>query len=62
MSGQFRMLLAIGLATALLSLAGAAPAIAAPYSIDILINPYHPHFTSNGPPIDRSNSVWLHVA
>ena len=42
MTGQLRLLRVFGLAVSLLSIAGAERAIASPYSIDILIDPYHP--------------------
>ena len=42
MTRQYRILCALGLTTALLSVAIAERAIAGPYSIDILIQPYHP--------------------
>ena len=47
MTGQLRILHALGLATALLPLACAERATAGPYSIDILINPYHPGFVDS---------------
>ena len=47
MMGQLRILRALGLATVLLPLACAERATAGPYSIDILINPYHAGFVDS---------------
>ena len=74
MTGPSRILIAIGLATALLALPGAAPAIAAQYAIDILIDPYHPGIVdswlfdinnqgqSTGYVVQRVGAAFIHSA